>query len=123
MDLTDDNPGLRVAEVRIIFMLPPHLGSYRQPLAYIHWFKPLRMFDDNVRMFSFGRSTRNHVPNAAVVPVTQLIQPCHLVPKFPSGAMDPHWTQGDSMTAADTFYLNRYIDLRIFKQYRIHGAG
>lgn len=112
--------GLRAAEVRVIFKLPSHLGIYPHPLVYLHWFKPLRAFDANVNMFYFGRSTRNHVPNAAVVPITDLVQPCHLIPKFPSGPLEPHWLRGDSMNAADTFFLNRYINLRTFEQYRMH---
>ena len=43
--------GLCAAEVRVIFRLPCHLGLYQHPLAYVHLFKPLRMFDDNVKMF------------------------------------------------------------------------
>ncbi|KAF8549637.1 hypothetical protein OG21DRAFT_1478799 [Imleria badia] len=108
--------GLRAAEVRVIFRLPPHLGLLPHPLAYIHWFKPLCAFNEDVKMFCFGRSTRNHLPNAAVVPVTHLVQPCHLVPRFPSGAVDPHWINRDVMTAADSFYLNsiKYIAIKNF---------
>lgn len=112
-----------MAEVRVIFRLPPHLALYPHPLAYVHWFKPLRALDDNINMFHFSRSTRNHVPNGAVVPVTDIIQPCHLVPKFPSGPLEPRWLRGDSMDAADSFFLNRYINLRTFEQYRVHGHG
>jgi hypothetical protein len=114
--------GLRAAEVRVIFRLPPHLGLYPRPLAYVHLFKPLCTFDNNVKMFYFGHSTRNHIPTAAVVPITDLIQPCHLVPRFPSGALDPRWRRGDSMNAADTFFLNRYINMCTFEQYRVHGV-
>ena len=115
--------GLCVVEVRVIFRLPPHLGLHPHPLAYVHLFKPLRdgAFDNNVNMFYFGRSTRNHIPNAAVVPITDLVQPCHLVPRFPSGVLDPRWCRGDSMNVADTFFLNRYINMRMFEQYRVHS--
>ncbi|KAI9571543.1 hypothetical protein HD554DRAFT_203918 [Boletus coccyginus] len=34
--------GLHVAEVQVIFRLPPHLGLYPHPLTYVHWFKPLQ---------------------------------------------------------------------------------
>ncbi|KII82959.1 hypothetical protein PLICRDRAFT_58596 [Plicaturopsis crispa FD-325 SS-3] len=33
--------GLRVAELRVIFKLPSHLGSIEEPLVYLHWFRPL----------------------------------------------------------------------------------
>jgi hypothetical protein len=112
--------GLRTAEVRVIFRLPPRFGLYPHPLVYVHLFKPLRAFDENINMFYFGRSTHNHIQNAVVVPITDVVQPCHLVPKFPSGTLDPHWHCGDSMNAADTFSLNRYINMRTFEQYRVH---
>ena len=112
--------GLRVAEVRVIFRLPPHLGLYPHLLTYVHLFKLLHTFDNNIKMFSFSRSTRNCNPNAVVVPITNVVQPCHLVPRFPIGALDPHWLRGDSNNIADTFFLNRYIDLRTFEQYRVH---
>ncbi|KAF8119232.1 hypothetical protein EV363DRAFT_1100358, partial [Boletus edulis] len=50
------------------------------PVAYVHWFKPFSHIDNTIRMFRISRSTRNHRPNAGIVPVSQLIQPCHLVP-------------------------------------------
>ncbi|KAF8134816.1 hypothetical protein EV363DRAFT_1447582 [Boletus edulis] len=113
--------GLRVAEVRAIFLLPSHLGNFLEPLAYIHWFKPLNHLDDTVQMFKVTRSTRNRQPNAAVIPVSQLFQPCHLVPKFPSGeAVDPQWFHNHAMDLCNTFYLNRYINFRTFEQYRQH---
>ncbi|KAN0094971.1 hypothetical protein V8E55_003258 [Tylopilus felleus] len=112
--------GLCVAEVHVIFRLPPHLGLYPHLLAYVHLFKPLRTFDNNIKMFYFSHSTRNRNPNTVVVPITNVVQPCHLVPRFPIGALDPRWLRGDSINIADTFFLNRYIDLRTFEQYRVH---
>lgn len=113
--------GLRVAQVRAIFTLPPHLGEYHTPLAYIQWFTPMRQIDHTVGMFRISRSTRHRQPHAAVIPVDQIVQVCHLVPKFPSGAVHPRWIQGHSLAEADTFYLNRYIDFRLFEQYRNHS--
>ncbi|KAI6107419.1 hypothetical protein EV401DRAFT_1892049, partial [Pisolithus croceorrhizus] len=33
---------------------------------------------------------------------------------FPNAAINPHWTQGHAMTDANVFYLNKYIDFRMF---------
>ncbi|KAI6023519.1 hypothetical protein PISMIDRAFT_33709, partial [Pisolithus microcarpus 441] len=52
------------------------------PLAYIHWFKPLTHFDRNVGMFHTTCSTQHCLPNAMIIPVYHLVQPCHLIPKF-----------------------------------------
>lgn len=71
-------------------------------------------------MFHISRSSRGHLPNAAIVPVTDFVLPCHLVPRFPSGAINPLWIRGQAMSSADSFYLNRYIDLRVFDLYHIH---
>lgn len=109
-----------MAEVRAIFKLPPHLGDYPHPLAYIHWFKPLQTLDDNIKMFRVSRSRRQRQPNAEVIPVNRFVQPCHLIPKYPNGAVNPLWTRGHALTQAETFYLNRYIDFRVFEQYRVH---
>ncbi|KAF8551358.1 hypothetical protein OG21DRAFT_1478190 [Imleria badia] len=112
--------GLCMAKVHIIFRLPPHLGLFPDPLTYIHWFKPLHAFDEDVKMFCFECSIWNHLLNTVVIPITHLVQPCHLVPRFPNGTFDPRWIHGDVMTTADLFYLNRYINLRTFEQYQVH---
>ena len=112
--------GLRVAEVRAIFKLPPHLGDYPHPLAYVHWFKPMQTFDDTVQMFRVSRSSRRRLPNAEIVGVDRLVEPCHLIPRFQNGAVNPLWTRGLALDEADTFFLNRYADFRVFEQYRDH---
>ncbi|KAI5990101.1 hypothetical protein EDD15DRAFT_2170625 [Pisolithus albus] len=112
--------GLRVAEIRVIFKLPPHLGNCPHPLVYVHWFKSLNHFDSSVGMFRVARSTQQRRPNASIIPIHHLIQPCHLVPRFAKGPINPCWVQGRVMTETDTFYLNRYIDFSIFDRYQNH---
>ncbi|KAI6095123.1 hypothetical protein EDD17DRAFT_1772574 [Pisolithus thermaeus] len=112
--------GLCIAEIRVIFKLPGHLGNYLHPLAYVHWFKPLTHFDRSVGMFHATRSTQQRLPNASIIPVHHLVQPCHLIPRFPNVAINPHWTQGHAMTDANVFYLNKYIDFSIFDWYQNH---
>ena len=112
--------GLCVAEVHAIFKLPSHLGNYPHSLAYIHWFKLLQMLDNDVKMFHISCSRRQWQPNAEVIPVDCFIQPCHLIPRYPSSTVNPLCICGHALTQAETFYLNRYIDSCIFKQYRVH---
>ncbi|KAF8131961.1 hypothetical protein EV363DRAFT_1398349 [Boletus edulis] len=112
--------GLRVAEVRAVFRLPLHLGQYPRPLAYIHWFKPLQTYDRNVKMFRVSRSTRQRLPNAEIIPIDRIIQHVHLIPMFPRGAVHPCWIRGHALADCQHFYLNKYIDLRIFEQHRLH---
>ena len=111
--------GLHVAEVRVLFKLPSHLGTYPQPLVYVHWFKPMQTYDNNFNMFHLSRSTRQRRPNAEVITVDRIVQQCHLIPLFPRGTINPRWIQGHALVEAQHFYLNKYIDLRMFEQYRL----
>ncbi|KAG8220610.1 hypothetical protein J3R82DRAFT_2863 [Butyriboletus roseoflavus] len=112
--------GLRVTEVHAIFRLPPHLRNYPQPLAYIHWFKPLQVYDNNVKMFHVSCLTRQQLPNTEVIPVHRIIQHCHLIPWFPWGMVHPNWLHGYALADTEHFYLNRHINLKIFEQYMLH---
>ncbi|KIJ93033.1 hypothetical protein K443DRAFT_68963, partial [Laccaria amethystina LaAM-08-1] len=51
--------GLRAAQVRTIFTLPPQFGSYPHPLAYIEWFTPLGQPEARTGMHVVSRSTRH----------------------------------------------------------------
>ncbi|KAG1763526.1 hypothetical protein EDD22DRAFT_979343 [Suillus occidentalis] len=94
---------LRVGEVRVIFKLPSRLGNFPHPLAYIHWFRPLQTFDENMHSFRLSKSSRQRGPYALVVPVHQVLRPCHLIPRV-----------GRESDVREDFYLNRYIDLELF---------
>ncbi|KAG5640258.1 hypothetical protein DXG03_009634, partial [Asterophora parasitica] len=59
--LSDSLSGLGIAQIRLIFKLPESSGlSIDEPLAYVHWFKPLGWFDDTLGMFQTLFSSRNH---------------------------------------------------------------
>ncbi|KAG1778110.1 hypothetical protein EV702DRAFT_1179094 [Suillus placidus] len=96
--------GISVGEVRVVFKLLSHLRNFPHPLAYIHWFRPLQSFDENLHSFHLTRSSHQHGPNALVVPVHQVLRPCHLIPRV-----------GRELGVREEFYLNRYIDLELFK--------
>ena len=46
--------GLRVTEIRLIFMLPMQFGKFSQPLAYIHWFKQFHSWDRQLGMYKLS---------------------------------------------------------------------
>ncbi|KAJ6452581.1 hypothetical protein C8R45DRAFT_1193590 [Mycena sanguinolenta] len=69
------NAGLRPAQVRVFFKLPPQFGNYPHPLAYIEWFTALNQSDLTTDMFTTHRSTRNRRRNAAVISVEPLSAP------------------------------------------------
>jgi len=66
-------PGLCVAQIRVIFELPPQFGSYLHPLAYLEWFTSLGNPDPLTGMHIVTHSTRQSCRNAAIVPVTQIV--------------------------------------------------
>ncbi|KAJ7930179.1 hypothetical protein B0H13DRAFT_2309873 [Mycena leptocephala] len=83
--------GLRPAQIRGIFKLPPQFGTYVHPLAYIEWFTPLNKPDPISGMFTTHRSTRNHTRNSAVVSGEYIVCACHLMAKC-GNTIDPKWT-------------------------------
>lgn len=65
-------------------------------------------------MYRTSRSTRNHNPHAAVVSVDHIIQPCQLIPRFPT-PIPRVWFSGRVMDLATDFYLNRYLNHYLFE--------
>ena len=100
--------GLRAAQIRVIFTLPSQYGSFSHPLAYIEWFRPFTAIDEAVGMYKVVRSTRNRARHSAVVGVNQILQACHLAPKFGSAPVDCSWTHLNVLEKATEFFLNHY---------------
>ena len=109
--------GLRVAEIRAIFKLPSQFGRFSQPLAYVHWFTPFRAWDPQLGMFKLSRSTRHHCPNAAVICANQIVQTCHLIPKFGSADIPRHWFNGNVLNYSSDFFFNSYLDFYLFEEF------
>jgi hypothetical protein len=74
---------LRVAQVRLIFDLPPHFGTVPHPLAYVEWFTPLGRPDASTGPHSITRSTRHTRRNSIIVSVDSILRGCHLMSRFP----------------------------------------
>ncbi|KAJ6616697.1 hypothetical protein B0H10DRAFT_2389376 [Mycena sp. CBHHK59/15] len=105
MSLTD---GLRVAQVRVIFRLPDDFGIYSDPLAYVDWFKPLQSPVANVGMHQVSLSSRSHHQNSSIIPITDIVRSCHLIPIFGHSA-NPTWTTDNVLDQCKSFYLNPYL--------------
>ncbi|KDQ54674.1 hypothetical protein JAAARDRAFT_135540 [Jaapia argillacea MUCL 33604] len=108
-----DLEGLRVAQVRAIFQLPPQFGHFPHPLAYVEWFTPFHKPDPATGMIILSRSTRDRRQNAAVVSVDRIIRSCHLMGKS-TGKIDPRWTTNNTLEVAAKFYFNRYLSVDLF---------
>jgi hypothetical protein len=68
-------------------------------------------------MFKLSRSTRHHRPNAAVICANQIVQTCHLLPKFGSGDIPRHWFSGNVLNHSSDFFFNRYLDFYVFEEF------
>lgn len=101
--------GLRVAQVRLIFRLPEEHGIYSQPLAYVHWFKSLTATPvTDLGMFRVSLSSHNRRQRASIIPITQILRTCHLIPGY-GGGVDHTWTSESVLDQASFFYLNPYL--------------
>ncbi|KAI5827823.1 hypothetical protein K523DRAFT_278136 [Schizophyllum commune Tattone D] len=105
-----ENPleGLRPARVRLIFDLPPEVGKYPHPLAFVDWYTPLNTRNEDLGMFKIKRATRHGAPVSSVIPVTRIIRSCHLSPVF-GRHVDPTWTVSNVLDEALHFYVNPYL--------------
>ncbi|CAE6381518.1 unnamed protein product [Rhizoctonia solani] len=109
----------RAGRVRAFFTLPGHLLEYYSgQLAYIEVFRPFEATPASPygRMFSTApeldaRDRRRTI----IVPVTEIIATCHLVPKFnqldPGLRLDPYT---DVLSIGRQFWLNHYYTHYIF---------
>jgi hypothetical protein len=109
--------GLRVAQIRAIFLLPPQFGSFSHPLMYIEWFTPLGIPDPLTGMHIVTRSTRQHRRNADIVPATRILRGCHLIGKC-GRRIDGSWTTDNILDQPTSFFVNPYVhvdDFTLFK--------
>lgn len=107
--LTSFFEGLRVAQVQAIFKLPDTFG-FSRPLAYVNWFTPFRTFQPDMGMYLISHSTNTHVRRASIIPVSDIVRSCHLIPVFGrSRASDLGWSAELVLEQCKTFYLNPYL--------------
>ncbi|KAI5886664.1 uncharacterized protein SCHCODRAFT_02517285 [Schizophyllum commune H4-8] len=103
--------GLTPARVRLLFKLPNAIGSYPHPLAYVDFYTPLSdsaAYNTDLGMFRIKRATRQGVQHSAVIPVTNIVRSCHLIPQF-KRSVDRTWTATNVLDEAPHFYLNPYL--------------
>ncbi|KAF8879805.1 hypothetical protein BD779DRAFT_1550612 [Infundibulicybe gibba] len=105
--------GLRVAQVRVIFLLPEYFGVHPHPLAYVEWFTSLGAPDPQTGMYVINRSTRQHQPNSAIISTARIVRGCHLMGQF-GRTIAKGWTTDNILENAKNFYLNPYIHVDTF---------
>lgn len=113
--------GVRAAQIRAIFRLPAQYGQFPHPLAYVEWFRPFSTFDNQTGFYRLARSTRHHRRLASVVSLGDVLQGCHLAPRF--GVADirlSHLKNRDAMEEFDDFLFNPYINFFLFDTLETH---
>lgn len=100
-----------VVQVRLIFKLPSAFHTiFAEPLAYVHWFKELRHPVEGVGMCKTSLSSRNCHQRASIIPLSNIVQSCHLIPVYGShSATTLRWSPSAIVTEAPSFYLNPYL--------------
>ena len=104
---------VHIAQVRIIFKLPEHIGHYPHPLAYVEWFTSLRRRDPVSGQFVVTRSTRNHQHNVSVISADRFAHPCHLQAQC-GRKITLDWTSDNVLEMVSAFHVNSYISLDTF---------
>ena len=106
--------GLHVAQVRLIFNLPPQFRSFPHPLAYIEWFTLLGTSDPATGLYSITHSTCQGQRNAEVVSVDRIVRGCHLMARCGQN-INSSWTTDNILEQNSVHYLvNPYINVDTF---------
>ncbi|KAI0070727.1 hypothetical protein K474DRAFT_1738436 [Panus rudis PR-1116 ss-1] len=118
--------GLRAARVRVIFELPARYSGSSSPavtmLAYVEWFTPFGRVEPVTGMHVVTRSTRAKQPNGCIIPLTNIVAPCHLVAKC-GKQIDRTISSVNVLDRAPSFYVNPYISIHEFSMFRLHSSS
>ena len=100
--------GLAIAHVCLIFCLPDNFGSFKHPLAYVDWFKPLRDAGLITGMHKVSLSSQGGGQRASIISFSEIERTCHLSPHF-GHAVNPTWESDTVLNLAASFHLNPYL--------------
>ncbi len=68
----------------------------------------MRSRDPDTGMFKISKSTRNHRRRASIIPITQIIRSCHLLPVW-GKRVDRTWNTRNVLDKCPRFHLNPYL--------------
>lgn len=103
--------GLRAARIRVIFDLPPQFGTYPDRLVYLEWFTQFGPKHDASGMFRIQKSTRGHLPNSEIVPLSRLVRAAHLLPLHTTGPEGHALKSHTVLDESPSFLLNWFVSV------------
>ena len=103
-----------MAQIRLIFNLPPQFGKFQHPLAYVEWFTRLGNPDANTGLYSITRSTRRGQRNAEIVSVDRIIRGCHLMARCRQNILSTLTTDNVLEQTSIQYLVNPYITVDSF---------
>ena len=106
--------GMAVVQVRVVFRLPPELGDYSHPLAYVEYFTCRRVASDTYGMYVVRRAKKNQRRKAAVIRLDNIRSACHLYPQYGSRC-DRSWTSDNVLEECEKFYVSPYLSDYFFQ--------
>ncbi|KAH9041565.1 hypothetical protein EDB85DRAFT_2242145 [Lactarius pseudohatsudake] len=117
-------PGLRIAQVRVVFQLPNKVLPQLFPstdvtppthLAYVEWFSTIPTTpDSNSRLYRVSRLTRNGRRLASVIPVDDIYSSVHLLPRFGQLEDSPGCNTFSVLELCHSFYINPFSSRDIY---------
>ncbi|KIJ27028.1 hypothetical protein M422DRAFT_260677 [Sphaerobolus stellatus SS14] len=105
--------GVDVVQVRAIFRLPSHFGSYPHALAYVEYFTGRRVISDKYGMWIVRRAIVHGKRKAGIIRVDTIRSSCHLYPKF-GWQCPPTWKPETILDDAERFFVNPYLSRYFF---------
>ena len=103
-----------MGQIRVIFTLPDSVdGVPPERLAYVEWFSPFTLPDDDHRMFKLNRSLEGGERVASIIPISTIRRSAHLFPKF-GPSVPEGWSSENVLEKCTTFYLNSFTDRHMY---------
>ncbi|KAJ7438607.1 hypothetical protein FB451DRAFT_1447943 [Mycena latifolia] len=119
---TAGHSGYRIAQIRVVFSLPPRLAKTIFPpnivppkhLAYVEWFSSFKPQPERHHlMYKVSRVIKNGDRLASIIPVDNIRRSVHLLPKFGPIA-PPDWKSHNVLDKCPAFFANPWTDRHIY---------
>ncbi|KAJ7714376.1 hypothetical protein B0H16DRAFT_1215791, partial [Mycena metata] len=120
--VTGESNGYRIAQIRVVFTLPPRLAKTILPsaivppkyLAYVEWFSGFKPQPERHHsMYKVSRVIKHGDRYASIIPVANIRRSIHLLPKF--GPVAPlHWNAYNVLDECPVFFANPWTDRHIY---------